>query len=130
MRLSTSNHLCGCYFIEQENASVQSKQYFPQVKLAAHRTIFSTASKTVLSQTFLNPADDIEDCKYDFPLYDGVSVVGFTCHIGFRIIKGVVKEKAKAREVFEEAVSCGETAGLLAQGPTSDVFSTTLGKEN
>ena len=54
-------------------------------------------------------------------------MVGFTCHIGFRIIKGVVKEKAKAREVFEEAVSRGETAGLLAQGPTSDVFSTTLG---
>ncbi|KAL8793716.1 MAG: hypothetical protein Q9195_003657 [Heterodermia aff. obscurata] len=64
---------------------------------------------------------------YDFPLYDGVSVVGFTCQIGDRTIEGIVKEKNKAKDIFDEAASKGQTAGLLAQGPTSDVFSTTLG---
>ena len=54
-------------------------------------------------------------------------MVGFTCQIGSRTIRGVVKEKAKAKEVYDEAISRGEAAGLLAQGPTSDVFSSWLG---
>ena len=38
-----------------------------------------------------------------------------------------MNEKKKAKEVYDDAVAKGETAGLLARGPTSDVFSTTLG---
>ena len=82
----------------------------------------------MLSQTFVNVSKGlIKECRYDFPLYDGVSVVGFTCQVGDRTIEGIVKEKSKAKEVYDEATSKGETAGLLAQGPTSDVFSTLLG---
>jgi len=33
-----------------------------------------------------------------------------------RIINGVVKEKSKAKEEYEEAVSQGKTAALLEQG--------------
>lgn len=62
-----------------------------------------------------------------FPLYDGVSVVEYTCQVGSRVIKGIVKEKAKAKEEYNAAVERGETAGLLEQGPTSDVFMTSLG---
>ena len=125
MRISKPNRLCGCYFISDEDS--QSKHYFPQINVTAHTTILSTALRTILSQTFRNSTNKIKECRYDFPLYDGVSVVGFTCYVGHRIIKGVVKEKNKAREVYDEAVNRGETAGLLARGPTSDVFSTTLG---
>ncbi len=131
MRLRNSDSFCGCYYVvlgdEDRQKYVQPRNYLPQVSLAAHTTILSTASRTVLSQTFLNTSDDTQECRYDFPIYDVVSVVGFTCHIGSRLIKGVVKEKNKAKEVYDEAVSRGETAGLLARGPTSDVFSTTLG---
>jgi len=131
MRLCNSDSFCGCYYVvlgdEDRQKYVQPRNYLPQVSLAAHTTILSTASRTVLSQTFLNTSDDTQECRYDFPIYDVVSVVGFTCHIGSRLIKGVVKEKNKAKEVYDEAVSRGETAGLLARGPTSDVFSTTLG---
>ena len=88
----------------------------------------STTSKTVLTQRFVNDAKDaIPECQYDFPLYDGVSVVGFNCQVGSRIIKGVVKEKATAKQVYQDAIDKGETAGLLAQGPTADVFSTKIG---
>jgi len=56
-----------------------------------------------------------------------VSVVGFTCRIGSRLLKGVVKEKEKALKVYKEAVERGETAGLLEQLDNSDVFHTKLG---
>lgn len=61
-------------------------------------------------------------------MYDGVCVVGFTCTIGKRVLHGVVKNKEKARQVFDAAVARGETAGLLVQEPAAaDVFSTELG---
>lgn len=55
-------------------------------------------------------------------------MVGFTCRIGDRVIVGEVKEKEKARAVYKDAISKGQTAGLLEQLPeASDVFTTTIG---
>lgn len=66
--------------------------------------------------------------RYAFPLYEGVSVVGFSCHVGDRIIMGEVKEKEQAKKVYKEAIARGEKAGLLEQLPdASDVFTTTIG---
>ncbi|KAF2260056.1 VIT-domain-containing protein [Lojkania enalia] len=122
-------HSCGLYYTIAHAGQLQ-KQYLPQVSLQAHSTILSTSSRTTLTQTFVNPSDKkgIKEVRYVFPLYDGVSVVGFTCHVGNRTIVGEVKEKEKAKAVFQEAVAKGETAGLLEQLPNaSDVFTTTVG---
>ena len=127
--MTTSTHsMCGCYSVPMVEA-YNTRKYLPQVDLKAHTTVISTTSSTVLLQTFVNPSSttDIEECRYVFPLYDGISVVSFTCQVGSRIIKGVVKEKTEAREEYNAAVERGETAGLLEQGPTSDVFTTSLG---
>ncbi len=120
--------VCGCYYMVWSRTH-NAKKCLPQVNISAHTTILSTASRTVLSQTFINPSPTLEvpECKYVFPLYDGVSVVGFTCDVGSRTITGVVKEKARAKGIYDEAVARGETAGLLEQGPASDVFTTSLG---
>jgi hypothetical protein len=122
-------HLCGLYY-NTPLRRVLHRTYLPQVELEAHATILATTSRTVLTQTFVNPSAEkgIREVRYTFPLYDGVSVVGFTCHVGDRTIVGEVKEKEKARAVFQEAVAKGETAGLLEQLPdASDVFTTTVG---
>ncbi|KAH7383858.1 von Willebrand factor type A domain-containing protein [Pyrenochaeta sp. MPI-SDFR-AT-0127] len=122
-------HICGLYYNINLNGYLQ-KTYLPQVELQAHATILATTSRTVLTQTFINPSTEkgIKEVRYTFPLYDGVSVVGFTCHVADRTIIGEVKEKQKARAVFKEAVARGETAGLLEQLPdAADVFTTTVG---
>lgn len=122
---------CGCHYIiaSESYYGATTKHYLPQVKNEFHTTIVSTASRTTLIQTFSNPSSsNIEECFYTFPLYEGVSVVGFTCHVGSRVLRGVVKEKSKAKESYDKAVAQGETAGLLAQLPeASDVFSMKLG---
>ena len=118
---------CGCHY-DVWTGDRKTVQHLPQLDVTAHTTLFSTASETELTQTFVNSSKkEISECRYVFPLYDGVSVVAFSCQVGSRVIQGLVREKAKAKEVFEEAVSKGETAGLLEQGPTTDVFITTLG---
>ncbi|EOA87980.1 hypothetical protein ACJQWK_09136 [Exserohilum turcicum] len=123
-------HVCGLYYAIPLIGCHVHKHFLPQVKLEAKATILATTSQTVLTQTFVNPSHEkgIRECRYTFPLYDGVSVVGFTCHVGDRKIVGLVKEREKARTDFNEAVARGETAGLLEQLPeASDVFSTTVG---
>jgi hypothetical protein len=125
------SYLCGCYYhITRTRSHLPSqKHHLPLLSSTIHSTILSTTSRTVLTQTFKNPtAQNIDECIYTFPLYDGVSVVSFTCRIGKRVLRGLVKEKEKARKVFDEAVKRGETAGLLEQMPeASDVFATKLG---
>ncbi|KFA46803.1 hypothetical protein S40293_05574 [Stachybotrys chartarum IBT 40293] len=116
---------CGCYVIIHEH-----EQFLPQVRLNAHTTILSSSSRTTLTQTFANPNADspLKSVRYAFPLYDGVSVVSFTCAIGSRVIRGVVKERQAAKQAFDEAVGRNEFAGLLDQSQhAGDVFTTSLG---
>lgn len=55
-------------------------------------------------------------------------MVAFTCTVGSRVIKGVVKERQEAKKAFDDAVNRGETAGLLETSKeASDVFTTTIG---
>jgi hypothetical protein len=49
--ISSSRHVCGCYIFHPKT---HERTYLPQVKLDAHTTIFSTAARTVLTQTFVN----------------------------------------------------------------------------
>ena len=126
------HYICGCYYITPplNTWTTPVKHYLRQVDIKAHTTILSSTSRTTLTQTFVNSSSSrgIKKLLYAFPLYDGVSVVGFKCKVGNRIITGEVQEKEQARATFEEAVDRGEAAGLLEQLPeASDVFTTTIG---
>jgi hypothetical protein len=122
--------LCGCWYIVPSHYTYSvERRYLPQVDLSSHTTILATTSRTVLTQKFINSADKaIDEVQYTFPLYDGVSVVGFKCTVASRTIVGVVKEKQQARTEYKEAIDRGETAGLLEQLPeAADVFTTRIG---
>ncbi|MCJ1284389.1 hypothetical protein MMC26_003720 [Xylographa opegraphella] len=122
---------CGCYYYTPSRDSFNRRglSHLPPVDSEAHATILSTNSRTKLHQTFTNDTGNaVPECIYAFPLYDGVSVVKFTCNIGGRLLRGIVEEKNAARTTYDEAVAKGETAGLLEQSAAaSDVFSTRLG---
>ncbi|KAF5619785.1 hypothetical protein F52700_11613 [Fusarium sp. NRRL 52700] len=115
---------CGCYIFIHD-----TPRYLPQVQVKVHTTILATTSRTNLTQTFVNPTGEaIDELRYVFPLYDGVSVVAFTCTVGSRVIKGVVKERQKAQQVYNEAKAKGQTAGLFKQSlEAADTFTTTIG---
>ncbi|KAL1650762.1 hypothetical protein SLS58_000880 [Diplodia intermedia] len=133
--MAPHQHICGFYYTTPRvDANPWEDQcqrhYLPQLALKSHTTILSRTSRTLLTQTFTNPDQTkaIKNARYTFPLYDGVSVVGFTCRVGDRLIKGQVKEKEKAKSDFNQAVERGQVAGLLEQLPdAADVFTTTVG---
>ncbi|KAK4099397.1 VIT-domain-containing protein [Parathielavia hyrcaniae] len=126
--MAPSRHICGLYFVDFARPEPQ-RFYLPQLSLSVKSKIVSSTSRTTLTQTFVNTkSEPIPELRYTFPLFDGVSVVGFVCTINDdRVIRGVVQERAEAKRTFTAAVERGETAGLLEQLPNaSDVFTTTV----
>ncbi|KAJ5624351.1 hypothetical protein N7510_000660 [Penicillium lagena] len=107
----------GCFYrLLGENGPVKS--YLPQHWNDHHpdlpESIFNTEA--------------IPELFYSFPLYDGASIVGFTCHVGNAVIRGQVKPKKKAEEVYQKAKSRGQTAAIFDQSyDAADIFKTRLG---
>lgn len=123
---SIRTNLCGCFSV-----GTVKQHYLPLLDSEAHTNILSGTFKTVLKQMFVNPLSSNKnaECMYRFPLYDGVSVVGFKCNLGTKpALCGLVKDRKRAEAIFDAAVSKGDSAGLLTQAPeASDVFITRIG---
>jgi Ca-activated chloride channel family protein len=68
-----------------------------------------------VTQTFENPYDEPIDAVYVFPLGDEAAVNDYAIVIGERTIKGDIKKKEEAREIYEKAKTEGHTAALLEQ---------------
>ncbi|KAJ5724255.1 hypothetical protein N7488_002290 [Penicillium malachiteum] len=113
---------CGCcVFVDN------IRRYLPQVSLQAHATILSSAARTTLTQTYFNSFGFIlEEASYTFPLYDGVSVVGFKCRVGTRLLHSTVKSKEQANTDYKAAVERNKSAAIMDH-TSEDVFTIRLG---
>lgn len=125
--------LCGCYYFDPiwaQNVGSPVRTWLPKVDTIIQATISANAARTVLKQTFQNSSttDIIDQLYYSFPLYDGVSIIGYDIHVQDRHIKGLVKEKGVARATYEAATWRGETASLFEQSSqAADVFTIKIG---
>jgi hypothetical protein len=116
---------CGCSWKEPGD---WQPQYLPRVSLKAHATILSSAARTTLTQTFVNPSSRvIKEIFYNFPLYDGVSVVGLECKVGSRLLYSKVKTKSQADADYQNAVAQQQTAAVMDHTSMNDVFVIRLG---
>src|SRR5262245_54242797 len=96
---------CGIQYFPITTVTLSVPSWLPQISLSTVSKIHDTASRTQLTQTFINPSSTspIAKAKYTFPLYESCAVTSFRCHIGHRLIEGVVKEKEEAKTKFKEA---------------------------
>ncbi|RAK70899.1 VIT and vWA domain-containing protein [Aspergillus fijiensis CBS 313.89] len=120
------NKICGCCYFERDT---YAWGYIPQVGLQAHAFLRGTSSRTTLTQTFKNSGPRLlHEVCYRFPLFDGVSVVGFRCQVGDRVMRSEVKTKEQASQDYHTAVLRGASAGVLDQSSQdSDIFLLWLG---
>ncbi|KAJ5389738.1 uncharacterized protein N7496_000806 [Penicillium cataractarum] len=119
----------GCFYRIPGNRRTVN-EYLPQVGLDVHATLLSTTSRALLTQTFVNPSstEPIPEVLYTFPLYDGASVVNFTCRVGDDVIRGKVEPKKKADEIYQKAKAKGQTAAIFDQSYNAgDIFKTRVG---
>jgi len=68
-----------------------------------------------VTQQFHNPYDSKIEAVYVFPLPDNAAVNEFVMTIGERKIRGIIRERAEAEKIYNEARSQGYNAALLTQ---------------
>lgn len=90
-------------------------QTFPLAHTAVTAKIAGNLSRVEVKQTFSNPNDQPLEAIYQFPLPDDAAVDDMEIRIGDRIIRGIIKKKEEAQQIYQQAKREGKTAGLLEQ---------------
>lgn len=72
-------------------------------------------ARTTVTQEFQNPFNDKIEAVYVFPLPVSAAVDDMTMIVGDRTVKGKIKRREEARQIYEAAREAGQVASLLDQ---------------
>ena len=72
-------------------------------------------ARTTVRQRFINPGADWREGVYVFPLPETAAVDHLEMRIGERRVAGQIRERAQARQVYEQAKQEGRKAALVEQ---------------
>jgi len=103
----------GGLFVKTQNTA--REQVFPLKQTEVKAKIAGNISRVEVVQKFENPFPESLEAVYVFPLPDEAAVDDMEIKIGSRTIKGDIKLREEALEIYEQARQQGRTAGLLEQ---------------
>ena len=90
-------------------------QTLPLKNTSVTAKIAGNLSRVEVRQTFDNPGTKPLEAIYKFPLPDDAAVDEMEIRIGDRIVRGNIKKKQEAQQIYQQAKREGKTAGLLEQ---------------
>ncbi|SKB11085.1 conserved hypothetical protein [Planktothrix sp. PCC 11201] len=88
---------------------------FPLKHTKVIAKISGNLSRVEVTQSFENPFSTTLEAVYIFPLPDEAAVDEMLIKIGDRTLKGNIKKREEAQQIYERARRQGRTAGLLEQ---------------
>jgi Ca-activated chloride channel family protein len=88
---------------------------FPLKHTEVSAQVAGNLSRVEVTQTFENPFTTTLEAVYIFPLPDEAAVDEMFIKIGSRTIKGQIKQREEAQQIYQQAKQQGRTAGLLEQ---------------
>ncbi|MCT7967023.1 after-VIT domain-containing protein [Laspinema sp. D1] len=88
---------------------------FPLKHTEVIAQVAGNLSRVEVTQTFENPFPTTLEAVYIFPLPDEAAVDEMLIKIGDRTIKGHIKQREEAQQIYQQAKQQGRTAGLLEQ---------------
>ena len=107
---------------EQETGTLLFKtleggRYLPAPTVETHveMEISGLVARVQVSQVFYNPTDQWLEGVYVYPLPENSAVDRLRMQIGDRYIEGVIEEKEKAKQIYEQAKAEGKKAALVEQ---------------
>ncbi|RKZ10086.1 hypothetical protein DRQ32_07550 [bacterium] len=80
-----------------------------------HIRIDGYVASVDVRQLFHNPFDETIEAEYLFPLPHDAAINDFLMVVGDRRIRGIIREKEEARQIYERARQAGHVASLLEQ---------------
>jgi Ca-activated chloride channel homolog len=98
----------------------------PLEALGVHARITGLLAEMVLTQTFVNRFDLPLEATYVFPLPDRAAVTEFRLQAGDRVVEGALRERAEARDTYDEAIANGRM-GAIAEEERPGVFTMRVG---
>ena len=87
----------------------------PLMKTAVHGDLTGFVAEVTVTQTFVNPYDDVIEATYVFPLPERAAVNAMTMRLPGREVTAEIKLREEAERIYDEAVTAGQTAALLNQ---------------
>ncbi|MCT7984081.1 after-VIT domain-containing protein [Laspinema sp. A4] len=88
---------------------------FPLKHTEVSAQVAGNLSRVEVTQTFENPFTTTLEAVYIFPLPDEAAVDEMLIKIADRTIKGHIKQREEAQQIYQQAKQQGRTAGLLEQ---------------
>ena len=86
-----------------------------RVGTSIHAQVTANVARVRVTQNFTNPSSDWVEGLYVFPLPAGSAVDELIMHVGDRELRGEIKEKQAAKEIYEQARQAGQRASLTDQ---------------
>ena len=87
----------------------------PLKHTAVHAIVTGYVGTVDVTQQFENPFDEKIEAVYLFPLPEKAAVSEFVMSIGERRIRGILRERQEAEEIYNQARAQGYQASLLTQ---------------
>jgi Ca-activated chloride channel family protein len=87
----------------------------PLKHTAVHAQVTGYISTVDVTQQFQNPFTQKIEAVYVFPLPQDAAVSEFVMTIGERKIRGIIREREEAKQIYEQAKAQGYNAALLTQ---------------
>jgi Vault protein inter-alpha-trypsin domain/von Willebrand factor type A domain len=104
----------------------EDSKEIPLKDVLIHVDIYNHIGQFTISQKYISQEEKPLEVFYTFPTPANASVFEFTAKIGEKVIKTILKEKKKAQEEYNKAISQGHGAYLMER-ITGDIFSVSLG---
>jgi len=104
----------GAPFFERDGVVVDPEA-LPLLGSFAEVDVTGDLARVTLVQLYQNLHPGPIEVTYVFPGSTRAAVTGMTMTVGDRVITATIRERAEAREVYEEARDAGQTAALLEQ---------------
>jgi Ca-activated chloride channel family protein len=98
----------------------------PLAALDVHGRIDGLLAQVTMRQTFVNVNQEPLEATYIFPLPDRAAVTSFRMEVAGRVIDGVLKERALARQEYDQALRQGHRA-TIAEEERPGVFTLRVG---
>ena len=91
----------------------------PLKRMAVRASISGYIGAVEVSQEFSNPCSSRVEAVYEFPLPHNAAVNEFIMTIGQRRIRGIIRERQDAEQIYQEASRQGYRVALLTQGQSN-----------
>ena len=92
-----------------------ARGHLPMTALAVEARVAGLVAELEVAETFENTLAEAIEATYIFPLPDRAAVTRFRMEVAGRVIEGVIDERGRAREQYEEAIAAGHRAAITEE---------------